>query len=156
MKRVSPGMIGMLIMALLWSGGYGIAQLQQSGGGGSAVTIQPGTSLIGTTLPKTGCGTTVYDSGPTNIPNTLTQLTATATCVEAIYCKALDSSAHPITVTDQSTSCNSAACNLVPPAFSLPGLSEVRFPLGYVKAVGGLKWNTDIANKVTCWVEGVQ
>jgi hypothetical protein len=123
----------------------------------TAFAINAGAALIGTTLPKTGCGTTVYDSSPTNLPAALTSLTTTATCIEAIYCKNLDAAAaHPITATDQSAACNSGTCNLIPPAYSLSALGDVRFPLGYVKAVGGIKWNTDAINKVTCWVEGLQ
>lgn len=143
------------------AGAVSAAKMQVNIASGSiantAFGISAGTALIGTILPKTTCGTTSYDSGQTNLPASLTSLTATATCAEALYCKSLDNaSAHPLTATDQSTACNGGTCNLIPPGYSLLPLADVRFPLGYVKAVGGIKWNTDAINKVTCWIEGVQ
>ena len=98
-------------LVLLFIIGSSMAQQQQSGGSGSAVSasqtgnwsmrmqdgsgaaltstssaldiniksgsiantafaLNAGTALIGTTLPKTGCGTTAYDSHPTNLPDT--------------------------------------------------------------------------------------
>lgn len=137
----------------------GFLNIQISGGSiaNTSFGISAGTAFIGTVAPKTPCGTTYYDSGPINLPNALGVLTSTATCVEAIICNSIDSSAaHPVTVTDSSTACNSITCNLIPPGFVLSPLQAVRFPADYVKAVGGIKWNTDAVNKVTCSVEGYQ
>ncbi len=142
------------VNAALPTGANVIGAVTQSGTWN--VGISAGTSLMGTTLPKTACGTTVYNSGPTNVPNSLTALTATDTCVEAIYCQNIDTTTHTLTVTDASTACNSTTCNLIPPARVFTALESVRFPAGYVKAVGGVKWQADALNKLTCWVEGLQ
>ncbi len=125
--------------------------------GNTAFGVSAGTALIGTVLPKTACGTTYYDSGPVNLPASIASVTATPTCVEAIYCASLDATtAHPLTGTDGSVACNAGTCNLIPPGYSLQPLAQIRFPMGFVRAVGGVRWNTDAINKVTCWVEGLQ
>lgn len=63
MKRLSPGMWGVLILLVLLIAGGAIAQLQQSGGSGSSVTITgalpAGTNVIGHVITDSGTITAV-------------------------------------------------------------------------------------------------
>lgn len=117
--------------------------------------LPAGTNTLGAVVPPTACGTTKYESVMAYVPSTSTQVTATATCVLSIYLSNTDTVAHQITVQDQSTACNSAACVMVP-TFSLPANSIVRIPMDGAKFVGGLKWQTDTANKVAGDIIGLQ
>jgi len=202
MKRSNVWML-VLILACLFTGGV-LAQLQQSGGPGSTVTVgaalpagsnivgkfgidqttqgttngivvnsgtltavtsitnalPAGTNLLGsiTTIPKTSCGTTNYDSGPTLLPTSSTAVTSTTTCVLGIYFTNNDTAAHTVTVTDGSTACASAACTYIGPAFSIPAASNMMVPLQGMKLTTGIKWNvTDSStNKVMAQAFGFQ
>src|SRR6266853_336086 len=65
---------------------------------GSAVT-QPVSGTL-TTVPKTSCGTTAYDSGMVTLPTTSTAVTSTATCVNAILFVNTTASSQTVNVTD--------------------------------------------------------
>jgi len=117
--------------------------------------LPAGTNLIGYTRPGNACSTTNYESGMAMLPATATSLTATATCVSYILINNTDSVAHPITITDQSTACNSGVCSALS-TFSLPAYSQLMLPMYGVKFTGGIKWNTDAANKVVGDIIGNQ
>lgn len=148
------------------------AQLQQSGGPGSTVTIatsQPnlttplnvslsslpalvaGTAIIGKIAPVTGCGTTSFSQAIAAVPTSATAITTTTTCITAAYFNNTNASAQTVTLTDNS----GTPINIVGPAFSLPGLSNMVIPLGGIQASSGVKWNAG-GTGVTGGVIGVQ
>ena len=61
---------------------------------GQTVGIAAGTNLIGYTRPGNACGTTNYEAGLQYLPNSSTQVSATATCVAFVFFNNTDSAAH--------------------------------------------------------------
>ena len=117
--------------------------------------INAGTNLIGYTRAQNGCSTTVYESGMAYLPTTSTAVTATTTCVTLLALTNGGATAQTITVTDGSTSCNSAACPVLS-SFVLPANSNVLLSLYGMKFTTGLKWQTTTANQVMGDVIGNQ
>jgi hypothetical protein len=109
------------------------------------VGLNAGTNLIGYTRPPNACSTTAYESGMTFLPTASTSVTATATCVTVIVLNNTSAAAVTVSVQDQSTACNSAACNVLS-SFSIPANSMMDIPLFGAKMTGGIKWNAGTAN----------
>jgi hypothetical protein len=119
------------------------------------VGLAAGTNLIGYSRAQNACGTTNYEAGMQNPPTSSTSLTATATCVAALYVSNTTASAATITIQDQGTGCNSAACIWID-AFSVPANSNMLIPLYGMKFSGGIKWSQGTANAISADVLGNQ
>ena len=118
-------------------------------------TIPAGTNLIGYTRAQNGCGTTNYESVMANPPTAATSLTATTTCVSLIYVTNNTASAATLTITDQGTGCNAAACIWIN-AFSLPANSNMMINLQGAKFASGIKWSQGTANALSVEILGNQ
>jgi hypothetical protein len=129
--------------------------LSVSESGSWNVGLSSGTNLIGYTRPQNACGTTNYESVMSNPPTSSTSLTATTTCVSLIYVSNTTSSAATLTVQDQGTGCNSAACIWID-AFSVPSNSNMVIPLYGAKFASGIKWSQGTANALSVDIIGNQ
>jgi hypothetical protein len=119
-------------------------------------SLPAGTNLLGYTRPPNGCGTTSYESGLQNVPNSLTSLTATTTCVAMVSFTNTSGSAATITAfQDQTTNCNSAACQVLA-SFSVPANSQLILNLQGMKFTSGIKWQAGTLNAITADVIGNQ
>lgn len=119
------------------------------------VGLNAGTNLIGYTRAPNACSTTAYEAGMQYLPSASTSLTATATCVTAMVFNNKDTASHQISVQDQSTNCNTAACQVFT-SFTLPPGGFLRQQFDGDKFVGGIKWNADAANVIVADVIGNQ
>ena len=117
--------------------------------------LPAGSNLVGYTRAGNACGTTNYESGMQFLPSASTQLTATATCATVLILNNTSASAVTVSVQDQSTACNSGACNILS-SFSIPPNSQLNIPLYGAKFTGGIKWNAGSANVVMADVIGNQ
>ena len=117
--------------------------------------LPAGTNLIGYTRAQNACSTTNYESVMSNPPTASTSLTATTTCVAMIYATNTTATAATLTVQDQGTGCNSAACIWVD-AFSVPPNSTVEWALNGAKFASGIKWNQGTANALSVDIVGNQ
>ena len=116
---------------------------------GSAVT-QPVSGTL-TTVPKTTCGTTAYDSGMVSLPTASTAVTATATCVNGIIFVNTTGSLQTITLTDnQGTPVTYLA------SFAIPANSTFVYDLQYAKLAAGIKWSATNATSVNAQIVGFQ
>jgi hypothetical protein len=116
---------------------------------GSAVTRPVSGTL--TTVPKTTCGTTAYDSGMVSMPTASTAVTATATCVNGIIFVNTTGSSQTITVTDnQGTPVTYLA------SFAIPANSTFVYDLQYAKLAAGIKWSATNATSVNAQIVGFQ
>jgi hypothetical protein len=129
--------------------------------GGAAAAIGKAGVLEVTTWPLTACNTAgAVDSGAAYLPTTssaVTNFTASA-CIDSVYLNNTDSVSHTVTITDGSSSCNSAACPYLGPSFVLPALSAQLIPFKGMKFNTGVKWYVvdATANKVLGQVFGYQ
>jgi hypothetical protein len=121
----------------------------------SVNALPAGSSLIGYIRQQNACGSTNYESGMTYPPTASTQLTATATCVDTIYVNNTTGSAATISIQDQSTNCNSAACQVFS-TFSVPANSNLELPLHGMKFVSGIKWSQGTSNALMVDIIGNQ
>lgn len=121
----------------------------------SLPALGAGTNLVGYSRAQNACGTTNYESGMTNPPTSSTSLTATTTCVALIYVSNTTASAATITIQDQGTGCNSAACIWVD-AFSVPPNSNMALPLYGMKFASGIKWIQGTSNALSVDILGNQ
>lgn len=121
----------------------------------SVSSITAGATLIGYTRAQNSCGTTNYESVMTNPPTSATSLTATTTCVALIYVSNVTASAASLTIQDQGTGCNSAACVWID-AFSVPANSNMAIPLYGGKFASGIKWSQGTANALSVDIVGNQ
>jgi len=127
-----------------------------TGTGSPRVTIaSDNTPFNVITRPENACGTTAYTPAFQYLPGSSTQLTATDTCVTAVYFNNTDTVSHTVDMQDQSTACNSGVCNVFT-SFTLPASGWARVPFDGAKFVGGIKWDADTANKVTAILVGNQ
>jgi hypothetical protein len=117
----------------------------------SLPALAAGTALIGKVAPFTGCGTTVFSQAMVALPTSSTVVTATTTCVLALYFDNTNAGAQTVTVTDNA----GTPLNVVGPGFSLPGLSNMTIPLDGVALSNGIKWLAG-GTGVTGGVLGVQ
>jgi hypothetical protein len=121
----------------------------------SVNALPAGSSLIGYIRQQNACGSTNYESGMTYPPTASTSLTATATCVDTIYVNNTTGSAATISIQDQSTNCNSAACQVFS-TFSVPANSNLELPLHGMKFVSGIKWSQGTSNALMVDIIGNQ
>jgi hypothetical protein len=146
-------------VTLLAGGSTVIGHVIADSGSTTAVTSLPslvaGSALIGYTRPQNGCGTTNYEAGLQNLPNSSTSLTATTTCVLLVSFTNTTAGAVTVTMQDQTTNCNSGACQVLN-AFSIPANSNLLLPLYGTKFTSGIKWNASAANSITGNVIGNQ
>jgi hypothetical protein len=141
----------------------GVFSVQGVGGGtalpvSGTVTVNAlpaGTNLIGYSRPPNACSTTAYESGMVDLPTSSTSVTSTPTCVTTIILNNTSASAQTVSVQDQSTQCNSAACNVLS-SFSIPANSEMDLAFYGAKFTGGIKWNAATANTVVGDIIGNQ
>ncbi len=116
---------------------------------GSAVT-QPVSGTC-TTVPKTSCGTTAYDSGMVTLPSTSTAVTTTATCVNAILFVNTTASTQTVNVTDNQ---GTPASYLT--SFQIPANSTFVYDLQFAKLLSGIKWSATNATSVNAQIVGFQ
>jgi hypothetical protein len=121
----------------------------------SLPSIPSGSAFIGYTRAQNGCGTTNYEAGLQNLPNSSTSLTATTTCVLLVSFTNTTAGAVTVTMQDQTTNCNSGPC-LMLSAFSIPANSNLLLPLYGTKFVSGIKWQASATNSITGDVIGTQ
>jgi hypothetical protein len=166
---------GIGAVVALFIGGSLMGQLSQSGGTGTAVTAtltqggntaqvtaasalkvdgsavtQPVSGTL-TTVPKTACGSTSFDSGMTAVPTTSTAVTSTATCVNAIVFVNTTGSAQTVSVTD-----NQATPMSYLSSFQIPANSTFIYDLQFVKMSAGIKWSAANASSVNAQIVGFQ
>jgi hypothetical protein len=115
------------------------------------VGLNASTSVIGKTADDTTCGTTAFTQPWVAVPTSSTSVTSTTTCVKAIVFTNTNSSAQTVTVTDG----EGTPVTVVGPAFSIPALSSVTFPLYGTPMTTGIKWSAG-GSGVTGAVVGVQ
>ena len=116
---------------------------------GSAVT-QPVSGTL-STVPKTGCGTTAYDSGAISMPTASTAVTSTATCVGAIVFINITGTTQSVTVTD-----NQGTPVTYLGSFQIPANSTFVYGLQYVKMAAGIKWQAGAVSSVNAQIVGYQ
>jgi hypothetical protein len=141
-----------------WTVGISASQTVGLAAGSNSVGtvgLNAGTNLIGYSRAQNACGTTNYESVMSNPPTASTSLTATTTCVAAIFVTNTTASAATITIQDQGTGCNSAACVWID-AFSVPANSNMLIPLYGMKFASGIKWNQGTANALSVDILGNQ
>jgi hypothetical protein len=99
--------------------------------------LPAGTNMIGIikTVPSNSCGTTVFNQAWAAVPTSNTAITATTTCKAILVFTNTNGSAQTVSVTDGQGSPITA----IGPAFSVPGLSTVRFELEGAMTTG-IKW----------------
>jgi hypothetical protein len=187
---------GVAIVVLVLVGGSLLGQLNQSGGGGSAVTatqagtwtVQPGNTAnttpwlasvaqggntaqvtaggalridgsavtqpvsgTVTTVTKTSCGTTAYDSGMLALPTSSTAVTSTATCVEAVVLVNVTSAVQTVTLTD-----NQGTPAVYLTGFQIPANSTLVYELHFARLASGVKWSATNASSVNGQIVGYQ
>ncbi len=115
--------------------------------------LAAGTNAIGTvrTNPLTSCGNTIFDSAITTLPTVEAAATATATCVEVVYCNNLTATAATFSIKD-----NAATPIVLVNAFSLPGNSNILLSFGGIKFNLGVRWVQTTAGGVNCQILGYQ
>lgn len=103
---------------------------------GALPTLAAGTNTIGVTIPKTPCGTTVFNQDLAAVPTSTGSPTSTTTCLMRAYFN--NTTASPVTVT--LTDNTGTPLNVVGPAFSVPGLSNMVIPYDGIRFNAGVKW----------------
>ena len=101
-------------------------------------SLPTGANVIGQvqSVPKTACGTTAFTPAWQAVPTAVTALTAVTSCVQAIIVSNTNVVAQTVTITDgQGTPVTIAN------AFSIPGNSQITFPLFGSQMTSGIKWN---------------
>ena len=142
-------------LSLNTSGGLRVdgSGVTQPVSGTITANLAAGTNAIGTVLtrPNTSCGSTVYDSAITTLPTVEAAATATATCVDVIYCNNLTASAQTFSIKD-----NAATPIVLVNGFSLPGNSNILLGFGGIKFNLGIRWVATNASAVNCQIKGNQ
>jgi hypothetical protein len=122
---------------------------------GTLPALVAGSAFVGYSRAPNACGTTAYEATMQYPPTASTQLTATATCVDTIYINNTTGTAATISIQDQSTACNSAACQVLS-SFSVPANSNLELPLHGMKFVSGIKWSQGTSNALMVDIIGNQ
>jgi len=117
------------------------------------VGLSAGTNMVGSVVPANTCGTTAYDSGLTeNVATGAgTDLTSTATCVDALYLTNTSGSAVNVTLKDKSGTPKSYMTT-----FSLPANSNLILPLRRMKFTGGITVVSGTSSTINAQVVGYQ
>ncbi len=115
--------------------------------------LPAGTNAIGTVRPNplTSCGNTIFDSAITTLPTTEAAATATATCVQVIYCNNLTASSQVFSIKD-----NAATPIVIVNGFTLPSNSNILITFGGIKFNLGVRWVATSASAVNCQILGYQ
>lgn len=113
--------------------------------------LASGSNIIGKVAPVTACGTTSFSQAIAALPTSSTAITTTTTCILAAYFNNTNSSAQTVTLTDNA----GTPLNIIGPAFSVPGLSNMTVPLYGIQATSGIKWAAG-GTGVTGGVVGLQ
>jgi hypothetical protein len=116
---------------------------------GSAVT-QPVSGTV-TTVAKTACGATAYDSGMIALPTTSTAVTTTATCVNSVIFVNITGTTQTVTLTDNQ---GTPATYLT--GFQIPANSTLVYGLDFAKMASGIKWSATNATSVNAQIVGLQ
>lgn len=99
-------------------------------------SLVAGTATIGVTIPKTPCGTTVFNQDLAAVPTSTGSPTSTTTCLMRAYFNNTNASAATVTLSDNT----GTPLNVVGPAFSVPGLSNMVIPYDGIRFNAGIKW----------------
>lgn len=99
--------------------------------------LPAGTNVLGVvkTVPSNSCGTTVFNQAWAAVPTSNTAITGTTTCKAVLVFTNTNASAQTVSVTDGQGS----PVTSIGPAYSIPGLSTVRFELEGAMTTG-IKW----------------
>ena len=124
-NKVSIGTDGTIaVNAALPAGNNNIGDVDVA----SLPALAAGTATIGVVVPKTACGTTVFNQDLAAVPTT--------TCLMRAYFNNTNASAQTVTLTDNT----GTPLNVVGAAFSIPGLSNVVIPFDGIRFNAGIKW----------------
>ncbi len=117
------------------------------------VTLGAGTAAVGTVRanPLTSCANTIFDSAITTLPTVEAAATATATCVEVIYCNNLTATSQVFSIKD-----NAATPVVIVNGFNLPANSNILLTFGGIKFNLGVRWVATNASAVNCQILGYQ
>lgn len=103
---------------------------------GTMSALVAGSATIGVVIPKTPCGTTVFNQDLAAIPTSTGSPTSTTTCVMQAYFNNTNAGAQTVTFTDNT----GTPLNIVGPAFSIPGLSNMVISYDGIRFNAGVKW----------------
>jgi hypothetical protein len=103
---------------------------------GTMSALVAGTATIGVVIPKTPCGTTVFNQDLAAVPTSTGSPTSTTTCLMRAYFNNTNASAQTVTLTDNT----GTPLNALGPAFSVPGLSNMIIPYDGIRFNAGIKW----------------
>lgn len=103
---------------------------------GTFPALSASTNTIGVVVPKTPCGTTVFNQDLAAVPTSTGSPTSTTTCLMLAYFNNSNASAQTVTLTDNT----GTPLNVVGAAFSIPGLSNMFLPFNGVRFNAGIKW----------------
>jgi hypothetical protein len=103
---------------------------------GTMSALVAGTATIGAVIPKTPCGTTVFNQDLAAVPTSTGSPTSTTTCLMRAYFNNTNASAQTVTLTDNT----GTPLNALGPAFSVPGLSNMIIPYDGIRFNAGIKW----------------
>jgi hypothetical protein len=118
--------------------------------GGTLPALSAGTNLVGKVAPLTSCGTTAFSQAWAAVPQVSTAVTATTTCVQAIMFTNTNASAQTVSVTD-----GQGSPVTVIATYSIPGNSQVTFPMNLSSMTSGVKWSAGGSGVVGA-VTGIQ
>lgn len=103
---------------------------------GTLPALAAGTNTIGVVIPKTACGTTVFNQDLAAVPTSTGSPTSTTTCLMRAYFNNTNASAQTVTLTDNT----GTPLNVVGAAFTIPGLSNMVIPFDGIRFNAGIKW----------------
>lgn len=103
---------------------------------GTMAALVTGSATIGVVIPKTPCGTTVFNQDLAAVPTSTGSPTSTTTCLMRAYFNNSNAGAVTVTLTDNT----GTPLNVVGPAFSVPGLSNMVVPFDGIRFNAGIKW----------------
>jgi hypothetical protein len=104
-----------------------------------------------TSVPKTACGTTAYDSGMAALPTTSTAATTTSTCVNAVIFVNVTGATQTVTLTD-----NQGTPMAYLSGFQIPANSTLVYDLNFARLASGIKWSSTNASSVNAQIVGMQ
>lgn len=90
----------------------------------------------------------------TFVPNTLTAVTNKTIDVDLIWLSNNTASAVTVTLQDQSTNCNSGACNVLPTVSIQANTAYILSISGSVRFLNGIKWQASSSNAIVGYVRG--
>jgi hypothetical protein len=100
-----------------------------------------------------GSFSTNWYVGPRAVPDSSTAVISQTTYLISMVLANTTASAVSVTVVDQSTNCNSGACQIFP-AVSIAANTVYVIDLKGIPAVGGVKWSASSANAIHGSIQG--